>query len=69
MNAEKIAALYAKRIKDGDMTKIEAISYYRNRHNTSYITALEAINIAIGELNEFGHAWDLLTEINPYATL
>lgn len=61
MTESQIAALYALRIKNGEMTKIEAVMYYRNRHACTYIEALEAINFAIGDLNEFGESWSLLT--------
>jgi len=62
MNAQEIAFLYAQKIKAGEMKKTEAIMYYRNRHNSSYIEALEAIEIAIGDLNEFGDSSEFTTD-------
>lgn len=65
MNATELASLYALQIKQGELTRTHAIMYWRNRHQTDYITALEAIDFAIGELNEFG----VLTYPDPFATL
>ena len=65
MNAEQLASLYAHQIKKGELTRTHAIMYWRNRHGGDYISALEAIDFAIGELNEFG----VLTYPDPYATL
>lgn len=65
MDAEQLASLYAHQIKRGELKRWEAIMYWRNRHQTDYITALEAIDFAIGELNEFG----VLTYPDPFATL
>jgi len=65
MTREQLASLYAHQIKEGELTRTHAIMYWRNRHQTDYITALEAIDFAIGELNEFG----VLTYPDPFATL
>ena len=65
MTATELASLYAHQIKKGELTRTHAIMYYRNRHRTDYISTLEAIDFAIGELNEFG----VLTYPDPYATL
>ena len=61
----ELASLYAHQIKEGELTRTSAIMYIRNRHGLDYITALEAIDFAIGDLNEFG----VLTYPDPYATL
>jgi hypothetical protein len=65
MTQDQLANLYAWQIKDGELTRTNAIMYLRNRHNLSMIDALEAIDFAIGEVNEFG----ALTYDDPYATL
>jgi hypothetical protein len=62
---DQLANLYAWQIKRGELTRTYAIMYIRNRHNLSMIDALEAIDFAIGEVNEFGS----LTYDDPYATL
>ncbi len=69
MNAQQLAALYAVQIKDGELTRSDAIMFYRNRHQIGYIEALEAVDTAIGNLNEYGHSWRLLTEIDLFSTL
>jgi len=65
MTREQLANFYAWQIKRGELTKSYAIMYWRSRHGTDYITALEAIDFAIGEVNEFG----VLTYPDVYATL
>lgn len=65
MDAEQLASLYAHQVKKGELTRTQAIMYWRNRHGGGYISALEAIDFAIGELNEFG----VLTYPDVYATL
>ena len=65
MSPEELAIYYVFEIKRGELAKWEAVMYWRNRHQTDYITALLAIDRAIGEVNEFGG----LTEIDPFATL
>lgn len=65
MDAGQLASLYAHQIKNGELSRTNAIMYWRNRHGSDYISALEAIDFAIGELNEFG----VLTYPDPYATL
>lgn len=65
MTRAELASLYAHQIKEGELTRTQAIMYWRNRHQTDYISALEAIDFAIGDLNEFG----VLTYPDPYATL
>ena len=69
MTPQQIAALYAMQIKGGEMSKTNAIMYYRARHRVTYIDALESIDIAIGNFNEFGECWEILTEIDPFGTL
>jgi hypothetical protein len=54
MTQDQLANLYAHQIKDGELTRTNAIMYLRNRHNLSMIDALEAIDFAIGDVNEFG---------------
>ena len=65
MTQDQLANLYAHQIKSGELTRTNAIMYIRNRHSLDYISALEAIDFAIGEVNEFG----VLTYPDPYATL
>lgn len=65
MTSTELARLYAQQIKAGELTRTNAIMYWRNRHNSSYIEAMEAIDFAIGDLNEFGS----LTDSESYATL
>lgn len=65
MTQDQLASLYAHQIKNGELTRTHAIMYLRNRHRLDMITALEAIDFAIGEVNEFG----TLTYDDPYATL
>lgn len=65
MDAGQLASLYAHQIKKGELKRWEAIMYWRDRHGGDYISALEAIDFAIGDLNEFG----VLTYPDPYATL
>lgn len=65
MTMSELASLYAQQIKEGELKRWEAIMYIRDRHKLDYITALEAIDFAIGDLNEFG----VLTYPDPYATL
>lgn len=65
MTMTELASLYAQQIKAGELKRWEAVMYIRNRHHLDYITALEAIDFAIGDLNEFG----VLTYPDPFATL
>lgn len=46
-----MAEIYARKIKSGEITKREAIQLYRSRFQVSFMESLEAMNIAIGELN------------------
>jgi hypothetical protein len=64
MTMSELANLYAHQIKMGELTKVWAVSYLRSRHRLDYITALEAMNEAIGDYHQYG-----LTYPDPYATL
>lgn len=49
--AEFMAEIYARKIKSGEITKRQAIELYRNRFQVGFMESLEAMNIAIGNLN------------------
>lgn len=52
--AEFMAEIYAQKIKSGEITKSQAIKLFRQRFDAGLMEALEAINIAIGDINSGG---------------